>query len=82
MSRTLFCQKLNQEAEGLDSQPYPGALGQKIFESISKIAWRDWLGKQTMFINEYRLNLLDPQARTFLEQEMQKFLFADKEERV
>lgn len=74
MSRTVFCQKLKQKAEGLDVQPYPGPLGQKIFESVSKVAWKEWLGRQTMLINEHRLNPLDPQARNFLEQEMQKFL--------
>lgn len=74
MSHVVFCQKLQQEAEGLEFQPFPGALGKKIFESVSKAAWKEWLGRQTMLINEYRLNPLDAQSRTFLEQEMQKFL--------
>lgn len=73
--RKVFCQKLQKEAEGLEFAPYPGELGQKIFDSISKAAWQDWLARQTMFINEYHLNLMDSDARAFLEKEMQKYLF-------
>lgn len=75
MSRTIFCQKLKKELEGLEVPPYPGPIGQKIYTSISKEAWKAWLGRQTMFINEYRLNLLEVEARHLLEQEMQRFLF-------
>jgi len=77
MSKTIHCIKLNKEAEALDFPPYPGELGKRIFESISKEAWQQWLGRQTMFINEYRLNLADPKARKMLEQEMEEFLFGD-----
>lgn len=76
MIRTVYCEKLCKEAEGLDSPPYPGELGQRIYENISKQAWEAWLAHQTMLINEYRLSLIDPKARMFLEQEMEKFLFA------
>ena len=72
---TVYCQKLNQEGEALDFAPYPGELGDKIQQSICQQAWSMWLGHQTMLINEYRLNLLEPEARTFLKEEMQKFLF-------
>lgn len=75
MARMVKCVKLGQEAEGLDYPTYPGALGQRIFENVSKQAWQMWLGHQTMLMNEYRLNPLDPKARKFLQEEMEKFLF-------
>lgn len=75
MQRTIFCQKLQQDAPSLERPPYPGELGQKIFDNISKDAWQMWLNQQTILINEYRLNPLDVESRQFLEQEMQKFLF-------
>ncbi|MDQ2993758.1 MAG: oxidative damage protection protein [Pseudomonadota bacterium] len=75
MTRMVHCVKLQQEAEGLDRAPYPGNLGQQIFEQISSRAWQMWLSHQTMLINEYRLNLMDPTAREFLQTEMVKFLF-------
>jgi len=79
MSRTIYCEYLKQEAEGLDFQLYPGELGEKIFNNISKQAWAEWQKKQTMLINEKRLNLMDPNAREFLETQMQAFLFEGKE---
>jgi len=75
MTRTVHCVKLGQEAEALDRPPYPGELGQKIYENVSKEAWTLWLRHQTMLINEHRLNVMDPQARKMLEQEMEKFFF-------
>ncbi len=75
MSRQVQCVKLNKQAEGLDRPPYPGDLGQRIFEHVSKEAWQLWLRQQTMLINEYRLSPIDPNARKFLEQEMEKFFF-------
>lgn len=75
MSRTVQCRLLGREADGLDRQPYPGELGKRIFDEISKEAWQAWLSHQTMLINEYRLSLIDPEARKFLEGEMQKYLF-------
>lgn len=74
---TIHCSKLNKQAEGLDYPPYPGELGKKIYESISKEAWQLWLSHQTMLINEYRLNMIDPKAREFLALEMEKFLFGE-----
>ena len=73
MTHKVFCKKLNQELEGLDYVPYPGELGQNIYENISEKAWGQWLAHQTMLINEYRLSLVDPKSREFLEKEMQKF---------
>ncbi len=75
MSRTVHCVVLGREAEGLAKPPYPGELGQRIYEQVSKEAWQQWLAHQTMLINEYRLTPIDPKARSFLKQEMEKFLF-------
>lgn len=75
--RKVQCMKLGIEAEGLDFQPLPDELGEKIFQHISKQAWKQWLNQQTMLINEYRLNLMEEQAQKFLRDEMQKFLFGD-----
>jgi Fe-S cluster biosynthesis and repair protein YggX len=75
MSRTVQCVVLKREAPGLDRPPYPGPLGQRIFEHVSKEAWDRWRGHQTMLINEYRLTPVEPKARKFLEGEMEKFLF-------
>jgi Fe-S cluster biosynthesis and repair protein YggX len=76
MARTVNCVLLGEEAEGLDRPPYPGELGQRIFDNVSKAAWQRWLAHQTMLINEYRLTPIDPKARRFLEEEMEKFFFA------
>ena len=73
--RIIYCQKLGKEAKGLDYPPYPGDLGQRIYNEISEMAWQAWLSHQTMLINEYRLNVLEPKTRQFLEEEMKKFLF-------
>lgn len=79
MARTVFCQRLNKEAEGLDFQLYPGEIGERIFNNISKQAWADWQHKQTMLINEKRLNMMDPEARTLLERAMEAYLFEGEE---
>jgi len=71
----IFCSYLQREAEGLDRVPYPGELGQRIYENISKEAWQQWVRHQTMLLNEYRLSPIDPKARKFLVEEMEKFLF-------
>lgn len=75
MTRKVHCAYLGREAEGLPAPPYPGERGKKVYENISKEAWQAWVKHQTMLINEYRLNALDPKARKFLEEEMDKFLF-------
>ena len=77
MSRMVQCVKLDKEAEGLDMVPYPGELGQRIFENISKEAWQLWMGQQTILINENRLNVIDPEHRAIIEGEMKKFLFGE-----
>ena len=74
MSRSVFCKKYQKELEGLDAPPFPGPKGQEIFDSISKQAWLDWQTHQTMLINEKQLNMVDAQARKYLQEEMDKFL--------
>ena len=75
MTRTVHCIKLDKDAEGLDAPTYPGELGQRIFENVSKEAWKLWLGQQTILINEHRISPVDPESRKFLENEMEKFFF-------
>jgi Fe-S cluster biosynthesis and repair protein YggX len=75
MTRMVQCVLLKQELPGLSRPPYPGALGQRIYEQASSQAWQQWLQHQTMLINEYRLSVIEPKARKFLEAEMEKFFF-------
>ena len=77
MSHTVNCVKLGKEAEGLDRPPYPGELGKRIYENVSKEAWQGWIRYQTMLINEHRLTPIDPEHRKFLEQEMENFFFGE-----
>lgn len=77
MEHSIYCVKLKKQAEGLETAPYPGPLGERIFNNVSQEAWDLWLKRQTMLINEYRLNMQDAEARRFLKEEMQKFLFED-----
>ncbi len=81
MARMVQCVKLNKEAEGLEYIPYPGELGQKIYDNVSKEAWQQWVSHQTMLMNEYRLTPVDPKARKFLEEEMEKFFFGEGSEK-
>ena len=75
MSRTVHCVLLGREAEGLARAPYPGPLGQRIYENVSAEAWKKWVAHQIMLLNEYRLSPVEPKARKFLEAEMEKFFF-------
>ncbi|MDJ0807134.1 MAG: oxidative damage protection protein [Gammaproteobacteria bacterium] len=77
MSRSVNCVRLKREAEGLDRKPYPGELGQRIYDSVSKEAWQEWLQHQTMLINENRISPVDPKARKFLEEQMEQFFFGE-----
>ncbi|MEI2417715.1 oxidative damage protection protein [Orrella sp. JC864] len=79
MARTIHCAKLKREAEGLDFPPYPGEMGQRIWQNISKQAWAEWQQVQTRLVNENRLNLADTRARKYLAQQMEKFLFEDSD---
>ena len=79
--RTVQCVYLKREAPGLDRPTYPGELGKRIWDSVSKEAWGKWLSHQTMLMNEYRLTPMDPKARKFLEGEMEKFFFGGGSEK-
>ncbi len=81
MARTVKCIKLGREADGLDFPPYPGDLGKRLFENVSKEAWAAWVKQQTMLVNENRLNLADPKARKYLAEQTEAHFFgagADK----
>ena len=75
---TILCKKLNQTLPKLDKAPIPGDAGQQILKHISKPAWEAWTTQQTMLINEYRLNPLDPQTKKYLYDSMLNFLFKDQ----
>jgi len=75
MTRMVNCIKLGHEAEGLDFPPMPGEMGKKLWESVSKEAWQQWIKLQTMIINENRLNLADAQHRKYLAEQVQKHFF-------
>jgi len=79
-TRMVQCVKLGKQAEGLDNPTYPGELGQKIFEQVSKEAWQQWMGHQTILMNENRLSPIKPEDRAFLEKEMEKFFFGEGSE--
>ena len=74
MSRIVFCKKYQAEMEGLGAPTYPGPKGQEIFDNVSQQAWQEWQAHQTMLINEKQLNMMDADARKYLQQEMDKFL--------
>ncbi len=74
MSRLVMCRKYKEELPGLIVPPMPGPKGQEIFETVSQKAWQEWQNHQTMLINEKHLNLLNPEHRKFVQEEMDKFL--------
>ena len=71
----VTCSKCGNTREGFDRPPFPGAIGQRIVGEICKECWAGWLKQQTMLINHYGLNVMDPQARTFLTRNMEAHLF-------
>ena len=75
--KTVNCIKLNKELEALNRAPYPGELGKKILESVSKEAWQEWLDYQTMLINENSLNLFEESSQSYLKQQMEIYFFSD-----
>ncbi|MBZ0223653.1 MAG: oxidative damage protection protein [Dokdonella sp.] len=77
MSHIVHCIKLDRDAEGLAFAPWPGELGKRIYNEVSKQAWTAWLAHQTMLINENRLNPLEAKARAFLAGELEKYFFGD-----
>jgi len=77
MARMVHCVRLGKEAPGLDRPVYPGELGKRIYENVSKEAWQEWIRHQTMLINEYRLSPMEAKDRKYLEGEMEKFFFGE-----
>ena len=75
MAREIFCDYFKKELEGLDRPPYPGEIGQRIYNSVSKQAWQMWIEHQTMLLNENKLSMVNPEARKYLQEEMIKFFF-------
>ena len=82
MTRMVQCIKLGKEAEGLDLPPYPGELGKRIWENVSKEAWQGWMNHQTMLVNENRLNLADVRARKYLAQQLEAYFFGSGADQV
>lgn len=77
MTRKVFCRKYQKELEGMERPPLPGPKGQDLYENVSRQAWQEWMAHQTMLINEKHLNLMDMGARTYLSEQMSKFLSGD-----
>ena len=77
MTRQVFCDYFQKELEGLDTPPYPGEIGQRIYNSVSKQAWQMWIEHQTMLINENKLSMVNPESRKYLQEEMIKFFFGE-----
>jgi len=77
MTDMVNCVILGEQAEALAKAPYPGDLGQRILENVSKEGWKKWMGQQTILINEHRINVVDPKGRQFLEEQMERFFFGD-----
>jgi Fe-S cluster biosynthesis and repair protein YggX len=76
--RTVFCVKFQREMPGLDEVPFDNhALGQRIYESVSKEAWKMWLEQMKMIMNEYRLNLGTAEAQEFLLKQMEDYFFGE-----
>ncbi|ROR98887.1 Fe-S cluster biosynthesis and repair protein YggX [Sinobacterium caligoides] len=82
MSHTVHCRKYDQELEGMARPPYPGPKGKKLYETVSKKAWLEWVGLQTMLINEKQLNVLDPSTKVFLDEQLEKFLSNEAVEKI
>jgi Fe-S cluster biosynthesis and repair protein YggX len=77
MTKTITCIKLGSDQEAMDFPPFPGALGERIFQNVSKSAWKAWLEQQKMLVNENRLNLADPEARKYLKEQTESYFFGD-----
>ncbi|WP_417528552.1 oxidative damage protection protein [Marinomonas shanghaiensis] len=73
MANTVFCKKFQKEMAALDRAPLPGAKGQEILQNVSKQAWQEWQQLQTMMINEKQLNLMQPESRKYIMEQMEKF---------
>jgi Fe-S cluster biosynthesis and repair protein YggX len=77
MAHTVFCVRNKKEMEGLDEPPFDSEFGQKIYKNVSKAAWAEWVDRQRMLLNEYRLQPWTPQAQQFLVEQMEAFFFGE-----
>lgn len=77
MSNLVHCVRYGPDQPGLERQPYPGELGERLLANVSQRAWTEWLAHQTMLINENRLSPVDPKSRQFLKDELEKYFFGD-----
>jgi Fe-S cluster biosynthesis and repair protein YggX len=77
MAHTVFCVRNKKEMEGLDEPPFDSEFGQKIYKNVSKAAWAEWVDRQKMLLNEYRLQPWTPQAQQFLIEQMEQFFFGE-----
>ena len=75
MAHMVFCVRNKKEMEGLDEPPFDSEFGQKIYKNVSKQAWGEWVDRQKMLLNEYRLQPWTPQAQQFLVEQMEEFFF-------
>jgi len=76
-TRVVKCVKIGKELPGLDRVPWKGELGQRIYENVSKEAWKMWVEYSKMLMNEYRLNPLDPNSQKIMEEQMEQFFFGE-----
>ncbi len=77
MARMVHCVKIGKELPGLDQPPMPGELGQRIYENVSQQGWQLWMEQLTILINHYGLNMVDPKAREFINQQLEEFFFGE-----
>ena len=75
--RTVFCAKLKRDLPGLDAPPWPGPLGQRIFEHVSEEAWEMWEERMKMILNEYRLLPFQKEAQALVAQQMEEYFFGE-----
>lgn len=77
MARMVHCVKLGRELEGLDKPPFAGELGQRIYDNVSKDAWKLWTQHMTMVVNEFRLSMANPESQKILMEQMEQFFFGE-----
>jgi len=76
-TRMVHCVKFGRELPGLERAPWKGELGKRVYENVSKDAWKLWLEHSKMIMNEYRLNPLDPNSQKIMEEQMEQFFFGE-----
>ncbi len=75
--RMVKCVKFGREMPGLDRIPWKGEIGKRVYENVSKEAWKLWLEHSKMVMNEYRLNPLDPNSQKIMEEQLEQFFFGE-----